>query len=102
MDPPSGRSGDMITLPCGTKVSYLRLEVSLRHEMDLLQYRFVQERLDRIQAQLCFRRAPTPAKLAELRRRMEEAAGGNLAVDIELIPEMKFEGVKFKVFVSKL
>jgi phenylacetate-CoA ligase len=102
MEPPSGRNGDMITLACGTKISCLRLEVSLRHEMDLLQYRFVQERLDRIQAQLCFRHAPTPGKLGELKRRMEEAAGGELEVDIELVPEMRFEGVKFKVFVSKL
>jgi phenylacetate-CoA ligase len=100
MDPPLGRSHDMMTLPDGTKVAPTRLEVSLRHEKDLLQYRFVQERLDRLQAQLCFRRAPTPAKLAELKQRMEEAAG--LAVDIEIVPEMKFEGVKFKVFVSRL
>jgi phenylacetate-CoA ligase len=102
MEPPSGRNGDMITLPCGTKISCLRLEVSLRHEMDLLQYRFVQERLDRVRAQLCFRQAPTPGKLGEMKRRMEEAAGGELAVDIELVPEMRLEGVKFKVFVSKL
>jgi phenylacetate-coenzyme A ligase PaaK-like adenylate-forming protein len=102
MEPPSGRNSDMITLARGTEISCLRLEVSLRHEMDLLQYRFVQERLDRIQAQLCFRQAPTPAKLGELKRRMEEAAGGEFEVDIELVPEVRLEGVKFKVFVSKL
>lgn len=102
MERPYGRDADMVTLPCGTRVSCLRLEVSLRHEMDLLQYRFVQERLDRIQAELCFRNAPTPAKLAELKQRLEAAAGGSIAVDIELVPEMRFEGVKFKVFVSKL
>ncbi len=102
MYPPIGRNSDLLTLPCGTKVAPTRLEVSLRHEEDLLQYRFVQERLDRLQAQLCFRRAPTPAKLAELKSRMEAAAGGNLAVDIEILPEIRFESLKFKIFVSKL
>ncbi len=102
MDPPIGRNSDLLTLPCGTKVAPTRLEVSLRHEEDLLQFRFVQERLDRLQAQLCFRHAPTPAKLAELKERMEAAAGGKLAVDIELLPEMGFEDLKFKIFVSKL
>jgi phenylacetate-CoA ligase len=100
--PPLGRESDMITLPGGTRVSSDPIEISLRHEMDLLQYRFVQERPDRIQAQLCFRSEPSPQKLAELRRRLEEAAGGNLAVEIELVPEIKFESVKFKVFVSRI
>jgi phenylacetate-CoA ligase len=100
--PPLGRNSDMLTLPCGTRVSPGSIEVCLRHEMDLLQYRFVQERPDRIQAQLCFRGEPAPQKLAELRRRMEEAVGGGLAVEIELVPEMKFESVKFKVFVSRI
>lgn len=102
MDPPIGRNADMITLPSGIKVSVLRLDVTLRHEMDLLQYRFVQERVDRIQAQLCYRSEPGPAKLAELKRQMEQATGGEIMVDIELVPEIKFEGVKFKVLVSKL
>ena len=102
LDSPLGRNSDMLTLPNGSRVSPDRIEVSLRHEMDLLQYRFVQERLDRIQAQLCFRCPQTPAKLAELRRRMEEAAGGSMAVEIELVAEARFESVKFKVFVSKL
>ena len=100
--PPLGRDSDMMTLPGGARVSGDRMEVALRNEMDLLQYCFVQERPDRIVAQLCFRSEPGPQRLAELRRRMEEAAGGSIAVEIELVPEMKFERVKFKVFVSRI
>ena len=102
LDPPTGRQSDMLTLPDGKKVSPDRIDVSLRHETDLLQYRFVQDRLDRIQAQLCFRCPQTPAKLAELQRRMEEATGKGMTVDIEVVAEPKFDSVKFKVFVSKL
>jgi phenylacetate-CoA ligase len=102
LDPPTGRQSDMLTLPDGKKVSPDRIDVSLRHETDLLQYRFVQDRLDRIQAQLCFRCPQTPAKLAELQRRMEEATGKGITVDIEVVEEPKFDSVKFKVFVSKL
>jgi phenylacetate-CoA ligase len=102
LDRPIGRQSDMLTLPGGAKVSADRIDVSLRHETDLLQYRFVQDRLDRIQAQLCFRCPQTPAKLADLQRRMEEAAGDGMTVDIELVTEPKFDSVKFKVFVSKL
>jgi phenylacetate-CoA ligase len=102
LDPPIGRQSDMLTLPNGMRVSPDRIEVSLRHETDLVQYRFVQDRLDRIQAQLCFRCPQTAEKLAELQRRMEEAAGEGMAVDIEVVAEPKFESVKFKVFVSKL
>jgi phenylacetate-CoA ligase len=102
LDPPVGRQSDMLTLPNGMRVSPDRLDVSLRHEADLVQYRFMQERLDRIQAQLCFCCPQTPAKLAELQRRMEEAAGEGMTVDIELVAEPRFDSVKFKVFVSKL
>ncbi len=102
LDVPLGRNSDMLTLPNGVRISATCIELSLRHEIDLIQYRFVQERLDRIQAQLCFRQPPTPAKLSEIQKRMEEAAGGGMAVDIELVPEAKFESVKFRVFISRL
>ncbi|MGD0578343.1 MAG: AMP-binding protein [Bryobacteraceae bacterium] len=100
--PPLGRDHDMITLLDGSRITPAVIEVSLRQEMDLLQYRFVQERPGRIQAQFCFRNEPSPQRLAELRRRMEEAAGGEIAVEIEVVPELKFEKTKFKVFVSKI
>ncbi len=102
LDPPLGRDSDMIILPGGIHVAASSIEVALRHEMDLLQYRFVQDRPDRIQAQLCFRGEPSAEKLSELRHKMEEAVGGNITVEVELVPEMKFESVKFKVFVSRL
>jgi len=102
LDLPAGRCSDMLTLPNGIRVSPDRIEVSLRHETELLQYRFVQERLDYIQAQLCFR-TPQPAnKLVELKSRMEEAVGGNITVDLEIVAEPQFESIKFRVFVSKL
>ena len=102
LDVPLGRNSDMLTLPNGHRVSPTTLEVAIREEADLLQYRFVQERRDRVQAQFCFRCPPTPVKLAEIQRRMEVAAGGAIVVDIELVPEARFESIKFRAFISKL
>ena len=102
MDPPFGRNADMITLPCGRKMTSLRLDTALRAEMDLLQYRFVQERRDHIRAELCFRRPPDAARLEEMRRRMVGAVAGDVAFSIQVIPEMRFEGIKFKTFVSMI
>ncbi len=73
-----------------------------RAEMDLLQYRFVQERRDHIRAELCFRRTPEAVRLEEMRRRMVEAVAGDVAFSIQVIPEMRFEGIKFKTFVSMI
>ena len=102
LDAPLGRDSDLLTLPGGTRISANRLEVALRHEMNLLQFRFVQDRPGRIQAQLCFRTEPSPQDLTELRRRLEEAAGGNIALDIEQVPENEFKSVKFKTSISQL
>jgi len=37
-----------------------------------------------------------------LKSRMEEAVGGNITVDLEIVAEPQFESIKFRVFVSKL
>lgn len=102
MDAPAGRNADMVTLPSGRKISVLPLDVALRDQTDLLQYRFVQKRLDRIESQLCYRTPPPDEQLQKVRRRLEEALPEGMEVHIRLIPEMRFEGVKFKVFVSEL
>ncbi|HTP87031.1 MAG TPA: hypothetical protein VMJ34_08785 [Bryobacteraceae bacterium] len=102
MDLPLGRDTDMMTLPSGLRVPGTRLDIALRGELDLLQYRFVQEQRDRIRAELCFDRLPSPAELTALQGRMEDALGEPMSVDIELIPEAKFEATKFRTFVSRL
>jgi phenylacetate-CoA ligase len=102
LEPPIGRSADMITLPSGRKVSYIRLEVALRHETALLEYRFVQESLQHIEAQLCFKQDPPAAKIEEIRRCLEQYLEEGQTLTVRVVPEMQFEGTKFKVFVSKL
>jgi phenylacetate-CoA ligase len=102
MEPPLGRDCDMIALPDGGRISCARLDVAFRNDLELLQYRFIQHRRDFIEAQLCFREVPPRARLGELRRRMEEAVGHGIQFDVRIIPEMRFEGVKFKVFVSRI
>jgi len=102
IDPPLGRSADMITLPCGGALSPLPLDVALRNELSLWQYRFIQHRPDHIEAQLCFRELPSPDKVGELKRLMENTVGHGIVFDVQLIPEMRFEGSKFKVFLSNL
>ena len=59
MDLPLGRSADMIALP-GGGISAIRLDVALRNELSLWQYRFIQHRLNLIEAQLCFAEPPSP------------------------------------------
>ena len=102
MDLPLGRTHDMLALPDGTCISPHGIVTELRAEQDLLQYRFVQERRDRVRAQLCFRLPPSPERLAGLRERMERIVEGRVRVDIELVPEIQFEGRKFRPFISRI
>jgi phenylacetate-CoA ligase len=102
MDAPAGRSADMVTLTSGRKISILPFDAALRDQTDLLQYRFVQQRLDLIEAQLCYRSPPPDEHLRELRRRLEDAVPEQMKIVVRLVPAMRFEGVKFRVFVSEL
>jgi phenylacetate-CoA ligase len=102
LEPPIGRNADMITLPSGRKISCFRLDVALRHETTLRQYRFVQERLDHIEAQLCFTQDPTAERMHEIRRCLESQMEEGQTLSIRVVPELQLTGLKFKVFVSRL
>lgn len=102
LEPPIGRGSEMITLPSGRKISAARLEVALRYETALLQFSFVQDSLHHIEAQLCFKQDPPAGRIQEIQQHLEEYLEENQTLTIRVVPEMQFEGTKFKVFVSKL
>jgi phenylacetate-coenzyme A ligase PaaK-like adenylate-forming protein len=100
--PPLGRNADMVTLPSGRKISCFSLDIALRDEVTLRQYRFVQKSLRYIEAQLCFGSEPPPEKLRTIQRLLEAQLDEGLRVEVCLVPEPVFDGSKFKVFVSEL
>ncbi|MBK9169202.1 MAG: phenylacetate--CoA ligase family protein [Bryobacterales bacterium] len=100
--PPLGRRADMVTLPSGRKISCFALDVALRDERALRQYRFVQRSLHSIEAELCFSHTPPPEKLRAVQQLLEAQLEEGMRVDVRLVPEPHFDGLKFKVFVSEL
>jgi phenylacetate-CoA ligase len=97
---PLGRSADVVMTPAGW-LSAARLYFALRAEADVLQHRFVQDTPDRIAAQIVFERPPTPGRLADLRRRLEETLSG-LPVEIHVLDAIPRGGDKFRGVVSRL
>ena len=102
LEPPIGRNFDMITLPSGRRISPIRLDIALRPQSKLLQYRFVQVSLQHIEGQLCFKEDPPAEKVLAIQRTLEELLEEGQTLSIQVIPEMRFEGTKFKAFVSQL
>ena len=100
--PPAGRNADMITLPDGQKVSCAIVDVALRDEIELLQYRFVQTSHSHIRVELCYRRPPSDEHLENLRKLLSACTNGQIDYTTELLPDFRMEGSKFKVFVSEL
>ena len=77
------------------RISADRLAVSVRDQPNLLQYVFIQEQVGQVRAQLRFRNEPDPGDLEALEQRLREAAGGETAIHIELVQEIR-QGYKFK------
>lgn len=102
LDAPMGRNSDMVTLPDGSRLSGMRLGLALRVEADLRQFRFVQESVERVEAQLVFPSPLSQERLEALRKRLEAVLGGQARVDIRLMEEIRQDGAKFKTFVSRL
>ncbi len=100
--PPIGRNPDMITLPSGQKVSCAIVDVALRDETELLQYRFVQTSLSTIRAELFYRLPPSTQHLEHLRKLLTACTNGQIDYNIEVLSDFRMEGAKFKVFVSEL
>jgi phenylacetate-CoA ligase len=102
IEAPLGRQADMVTLPDGRKVSALVLDVTLRTNIDIVQYRFVQHARNLIELEICFGEPRSGQALDELRRSIEQAVGQGIEFRITVMPGMRFEGTKFKSFVSRL
>lgn len=102
MDPPLGRDADMITLPSGRKLSALALDAVVREVPGLIQYRFVQERVDWIRAQFCLGVAPDPGLLDEIRTRVQTVLSERVEVTTELFGIDEIRGPKFKSVISKV
>ncbi len=102
VDPPAGRNADMVTLPNGKKTSCAPLDIALRDETDLVQYRFVQTSLRHIRAELFYPADPGAERLAAVREQCSAALEHQIEFSIELMPTYRTDGPKFKVFISEL
>lgn len=102
IEAPIGRNMHLLTLPDGRRVAGAVLDVALRDEVDLLQYRFVQTRPDHVRVELCYRGEPPAARFPAMRAVLQ--AGTSAAIDYEFVvlPDFRFEGTKFRTFVSEL
>jgi hypothetical protein len=92
----------MVTLPNGKKTSCAPLDIALRDETDLVQYRFVQTSLRHIRAELFYPTHPGAERLAAVREQCSAALEHELEFSIELMPSYRTDGPKFKVFISEL
>lgn len=102
LDPPLGRIMHMLTLPDGGQVSAAALDVALRGETDLVQYRFVQTSRHRVRVELCYRGPPPTARFDAMRAELQARSSPAIEYAIEVIPAFRMEGIKFKTFVSEL
>jgi phenylacetate-CoA ligase len=102
LEAPLGRSSDMVTFPDGSQLSEAPLDFALRTETDLRQFRFVQERVDRVEVHLVYAVTPSPEHLATVRQRLEAVLRGQVQIAMRLVPEIHPEGAKFKTFISRL
>jgi phenylacetate-coenzyme A ligase PaaK-like adenylate-forming protein len=64
---PIGRNMDVLVLPDGRRVAGAALDIALRDEVGLLQYRFVQTRPDHVRVELCYRGEPPRARFPAIR-----------------------------------
>lgn len=102
MDSPLGRCADMITLPSGRRLSALAFDAVVRQVPGLVQYRFVQRRRDRLEAQFCFQTPPPAGVLEEIAGRVREVLREQVEVSVGLFGVEEIRGPKFKSVVSLL
>lgn len=102
MDSPLGRSADMIVLPSGRRLSALAFDAVVRRVPGLVQYRFVQRRRDRLEAQFCFQTPPAAGVLEAIAGRVREVLREEVEVSVGLFGVEEIRGPKFKSVVSLL
>jgi phenylacetate-CoA ligase len=102
IDAPAGRDADMITLPSGKRLSALTLDAAIRDISGLIQYRFIQERADRLTTQFCFQTDAAPELLREIEARLRKALLEPMEIKTELFGIGELHGPKFKSVVSRI
>jgi phenylacetate-CoA ligase len=100
--PPAGRNADMVTLPDGRKTSCAALDIALRNETNLVQYRFVQTGLRHIRAELFYSADPGPERLRALLERCSALFDHEIQFSVQQMAAYRTDGPKFKVFISEL
>ena len=101
MDMPGGREHDVIVLPSGRLLAVFAVSGLLRVHLDILQFRVVQPRPDRLQFELVTREPWPEERLSQLQRQALERLGEPMTVDVRTVERLPPDnGVKFRYFVS--
>lgn len=102
MKAPVSREWDVIRLPSGRLMSPWGFNSMLRSEPGLLQFRLIQERVDRLRLQLMFSPSPGADRLDRLRERLATLLEQRMTLHLEIVDGFSDEALKFRAFVSEL
>jgi len=99
---PLGRQDDVVRLPSGNILSAFGLTMAAMATDGVDQFRFIQESLDHIVLQLVLWKHPGEGVLAQVRREILEYLGEPVSLDVEIVPRLSEDKVKFRRFISKI
>jgi phenylacetate-CoA ligase len=102
IDRPLGREDEAILLPSGRIVSPRRCNHVLREFTSILQFRMIQETVDRVTLLLVTKEPWTPKTTDDLRQKLLEQLGEPLAINIQFVDAIPEERDKFRAFMSRL
>jgi len=102
IEPPLGRSDDLIRLPNGMVLAPNGLFFILRSFNGIDQFRIIQESSDRFVLQIVFRENPQNETLSKIRSRIIEFLDGSVRLDIQVEDFIQDEKLKFRAFISNL
>ena len=102
IEPPLGRSDDLIRLPNGMVLAPNGLFFILRSFNGIDQFRIIQESLDRFVLQIVFRENPQNETLSKIRSRIIEFLDEPVRLDIQVVDFIQDEKLKFRAFISNL
>lgn len=98
---PLGREKDLLRLPSGRELAPVECDVFSEFPQ-VCQYRFVQERPDRVLVQLRFREEPGEDLLPHIRKRIADFLGEPVGLEIRVVERFREAKTKFRTFVSRL
>ncbi len=98
---PEGRADDVFRLPSGKMVTSLQFLYAIRRFPDVDQFRFIQERRDRILIEIATR-TPWPGERVEsLRALILERIGEPMDLEVRFVEFLRADGVKLQAFVCR-